>query len=99
MYIYKINPFITVFIAMFMVLYFVAFYIIIVKSATQRRFLRRFHNAVCNIYDEEIRHTLQKTAKLYSNVNSIYWFEHLNLNYEKLCQTNPNNNYTSILDL
>lgn len=88
--------FIIVFMIVFMVLYLLSFYIIILKRDIQRRFLRRFHNAVCNIH-EKILYALQESSGPIPD--HTYWFEQLNLNYEKLCQTNPNNNYTSILDL
>lgn len=89
-----VEIFAMIFVILFMLFYFFAFYSIILKRDLKRCFLRRFHNAVCNIYDEAVC-ILHKTEKL----AYTYWFEQLNLNYEKLCQSNPNNNYTSILDL
>ena len=80
----------------FLLIYLIAFYKIIMKRDIQRQFLRRFHNAICNIIDEPM-HTSPMEPD-YDPVHT-YWFEQLNLNYEKLCQDNPNNNYTSILDL
>ena len=75
-----------------MILYFFAFYNIILKRDSQRRFLQRFHNAVFNIHYRQ-----RKSGS--SNASPTYWLEQLNLNYEKLCQSMPNNNYSSILDL
>lgn len=91
-----IEIFAIIFMMIFTVFYFFAFYTIILKRDLQRRFLRRFHNAVCNIY-EEVTHTAQVDED--PDSAHTYWFEQLNLNYEKLCQSNPSNNYTSILDL
>lgn len=74
------------------ILYVWAFYTIILKRDIQKRFLRTFYNAVCSIYAETSKPS-------HHEATSTYWFEQLNLNYEKLCQTNPNNNYNSILDM
>lgn len=92
MFMSGIEMFMMVFMLVFLALYVFAFYTIILKRDIQRRFLRTFHNAVCSIYTE--------ANNASNNQPSLdYLFEQLNLNYEKLCQTNPNNNYSSILDL
>lgn len=68
--------------------YVFAFYFIILRRDTRRGFLCTFYNAICNIckFSPE-------------SSDPAYLFEQLNLNYEKLCQDRPNNNYRSILDL
>lgn len=44
------NIFISFFIILIIVVYFFAFYIVILKRDMQRQMVRRFHNAICNIY-------------------------------------------------
>ena len=86
MFMSGIEMFMTVFMLVFFALYVFAFYTIIMKRDIQRRFLRTFHNAVCSIYAEANNDSNHQPSL-------DYLFEQLNLNYEKLCQTNPNNNY------
>lgn len=77
-----------VFSIIFLIFYFFAFYYVVLKKVSKKRFLRKFHNAICNIY-------MQKKVV----ANPTYCIEQLNLNYEKLCQTMPNNKYANIVDL
>ena len=81
-----------VFMIIILAVYFIFFYIIILKQSAQRQFLRTFHNAVCSIYAEMVN-------KSKGSLNPDYLFKQFDLNYEKLCQSNPNNDYSSVLDL
>ena len=81
-----------VFMIIILVVYVILFCFIILKRDVQRHFLYIFHNAVCSVY-AEMKNNSQKL------VNPSYLFTQLDLNYEKLCQSNPNNNYSSVLDL
>lgn len=83
------DVFIYIFSVIIIIVYFLAFYVVILKKDVQRRMVRRFHNAVCNIYEIGIA----------QNYSMEELFDQIILNYEKLCQNNPNNNYTSALDL
>ena len=80
-----------VFSIIFLISYFFAFYYVILKRVSKKSFLRKFHNAICNIY------TQTKTASDLNYYN--YYIEQINLNYEKLCQQMPNNKYANIVDL
>ena len=86
------DKFMTIFMTLFLAFYFFAFYIIVLKRDIHKTFLRTFYNAVCSIFEKA-------DDNWYDEALLAYCFDQLNLNYEKLCQANPNNNYKSILDL
>lgn len=81
-----------VFMAIILVVYFFSFYIIILKRSAQRQFWRTFHNAVCSIYAE-----MMNNSK--GSIDPGYLFKQFDLNYEKLCRSNPSNNYSNVLEL
>ena len=74
------------------VIYIWAFFVIILKKDRQSIIMRRYYNAVCNIY------SVYPNSEIKSS-NPADILEQLNLNYEKLCQSYPNSSYSSILDL
>lgn len=80
------------------VIYICAFFNIILKKDRQSIIMRRYYNAVCNIYSVYNTNSVYINSQIIlSNPSDI--LEQLNLNYEKLCQSYPNNSYSSILDL
>lgn len=84
-------------------IYFISFYHITLNRFHVKRFLRRFYNAICNVY-EQMKNDLKKkeddlASNYHTDVDLEYYVEQLNLNYEKLCQQMQNNKYDNIIDL
>lgn len=75
----------TIFMCIFSALYFWFCYVFIFKKDVQQKQVRRFYNAIINIYRKQL-----------SIPDS---FTQLKLNYEKLNQAMTNTTYNSILDL
>lgn len=84
----------------YIIFYFFAFYRIILKQDIKRSFLRTFHNvlfSVCGYKFEEFDNSDDFNSK--DQRSKSFYFDQLNLNYEKLCQSKPNNSFSSILDV